>query len=179
MRACERQTINLKEDDMMIPSVWTRATTASPFETLYGVRRQLDRLFDEFSTGADDTGWSMPTEVVETDDELRFHMEVPGLRPEDIELTVENGVLTVAGEKKLERREGEGEDNYRLLERRYGRYTRSFRLPSTVATDRVNASCENGVLTIRMPKSEESRPRRIQVSGSEGAQSLTPGENRK
>ncbi|HSJ14719.1 MAG TPA: Hsp20/alpha crystallin family protein [Longimicrobiales bacterium] len=162
---------------MMIPTVWTRGTAATPFEALYGVRRQLDRLFDEFSTGADDTGWSMPAEVVETQDELRFHMEVPGLRPEDIELTVENGILTVAGEKKLERREGETDDNYRLVERRYGRYSRSFRLPSTVAPDRVQASCENGVLTIRLPKAEEAKPRRIQVTGGDGAQSLTQGES--
>lgn len=164
---------------MMIPSVWTRAAGASPYEALYGVRRQLDRLFDEFSTGADEAGWSMPAEVVETQDELRFHMEVPGLRPDDIELTVENGILTVAGEKKLERREGEADDNYRLLERRYGRYSRSFRLPNTVSTERVQASCENGVLTITLPKAEESKPRRIQVTGGDGSQSLTQGESRR
>lgn len=163
---------------MMIPSVWARAQ-ASPFETLYGVRRQLDRLFDEYATGADETGWSMPTEVVETDEELRFNMEVPGLRPEDIDITVENGTLTVTGEKKLERREGENDDAYRLVERRYGRFARSFRLPATISTERVQANCENGVLTIRLPKSEESKPRRIQVTAGDGPQSLTRGDSGK
>lgn len=165
---------------MLIPNVWTRAATpASPYETLYGVRRQLDRLFDDFSTGADEAGWSMPAEVIETDNELRFQMEVPGLRPDDIDITLENGVLTVTGEKKLERREGESDDNFRVMERRYGRYSRSFRLPNTVSSERVEASCEHGVLTIRLGKSEEAKPRRIQVSaGNGGSQSVTRGEGR-
>lgn len=161
---------------MMIPTVRSRVGN-TPFETLYGVRRQLDRIFDEFSTGIDET-WPMPTDVVETSDELRFTLEVPGLRPEDIELTVENGVLTVSGEKQMERREGESEDNYRLLERRYGRYTRSFRLPPTADAQRVEASCENGVLQIRLPRMEETKPRRIPIGGAEGQQRITGADRR-
>lgn len=161
---------------MMIPIARNR-TGMSPFETLYGVRRQLDRIFDEFSTGLDET-WPMPTDVVETEDELRFHIEIPGLRPEDVELTVENGVLTVSGEKQMERREGESEDNFRLLERRYGRYTRSFRLPPTVDANRVQASCEHGVLMIRLPRAEEAKPRRIQIQVGDGQQQVTTGSER-
>ena len=161
---------------MLIPNVRNRGV-ATPFETLYGVRRQLDRIFDEFSTGMDET-WPMPTDVVETDEELRFTLEVPGLKPEDIELTVENGVLTVSGEKQMERREGESDDNYRLVERRYGRYTRSFRLPPTVNTQRVEANCEHGVLQIRLPRMEETKPRRIPIGGSEGQQRITGADER-
>ena len=161
---------------MMIPIVRNR-TGASPFETLYGVRRQLDRIFDEFSTGLDET-WPMPTDVVETQDELRFTIELPGLRPEDIDLTVENGVLTITGEKKMERREGESEDNYRLLERRYGRYTRSFRLPPTADSNRIQASFENGVLQVRLPRIEEAKPRRIQIQAGGAQQQVTGSDNR-
>lgn len=162
---------------MLIPTVRTRAGN-TPFETLYGMRRQLDRIFDEFSTGLDET-WPMPTDVVETPEELRFTLEVPGLKPEEIELTVENGVLTVSGEKKLERREGETEDNYRLVERRYGRYTRSFRLPPTADAKRIEASCEHGVLQIRLPRMEETKPRRIPISGADAqAQRITGADHR-
>jgi HSP20 family protein len=153
---------------MMIPNVILRRGT-SPFATLNGVRQQFDRLLDEYSTGFDET-WAMPTEIVETEEELRFAIEAPGLRPEDIEVTVENNVLTVSGEKKLERREGETDDNYRLFERRYGRYTRSFRLPHTVDTNRIQASSEHGVLTIRLPRVEEAKPRRIQVAAGDTRQ---------
>ena len=161
---------------MLISNVRNRGGS-TPFETLYGVRRQLDRIFDEFSTGMDET-WPMPTDVVETNDELRFMLEVPGLKPEDIELTVENGVLTVTGEKQMERREGESEENYRLLERRYGRYTRSFRLPPTADTQRVQASCENGVLQIRLPRTEETKPRRIRIGVGDGQQQVTGADER-
>jgi HSP20 family protein len=155
---------------MVIPNVWLR--TSSPLGTLNGARRQVERLFDDYPAGISET-WTMPAEIVETADELRFAIELPGLRPEEIELTIENGVLTVSGDKKIERRDGETEDNYRLAERRYGRYTRSFRLPGTVDTNRVQANCENGVLTIRLPRAEAAKPRRIPVSGAGETQQVT------
>jgi HSP20 family protein len=82
---------------------------------------------------------------------------------------VENGVMTVAGEKRLVRREGETDDQYRLFERRYGRFVRSFRLPPTVNTDRMSAVCEDGVLTIAVPRAEEARPRKIEVRSGDAA----------
>ena len=134
----------------------------TPYDALFGVRRELDRMFEQATSGYERT-WDAPAEVIETQDEIRFSIEVPGMRPEDIDLTIESGVLTVAGEKRLSRREGETDDQYRLFERKYGRFSRSFRLPPTVATDRVNATCENGVLTITLPRAEEARPRKIEV----------------
>jgi HSP20 family protein len=155
---------------MVVPNVWLR--TSSPSGALNGARRQLERWFDDFPAQISET-WTMPAEIVETAEELRFALELPGLRPEEIELTLENGVLTVSGEKKIEQREGETVDNYRLAERRYGRYSRSFRLPGTVDTNRVEASCENGVLTIRLPRVEAAKPRRIPVANAGETQQLT------
>jgi HSP20 family protein len=156
---------------MVVPNVWLR--TSSPLGTLNGARRQLERFLADYPTQISEA-WAMPAEIVETADELRFAIELPGLRPEEIELTLENGVLTLSGDKKIEQREGETADNYRLAERRYGRHTRSFRLPGTVDTNRVQASCENGVLTIRLPRVEAAKPRRIPVAGAGETQQVTP-----
>jgi HSP20 family protein len=148
---------------MVVPNVWVR--TSAPFGTLNGMGRGLAGLFDEVLNET----WTMPAEIVESADELRFGIEVPGLRPDDIELTIENNVLTVSGEKK----QPQTEHDYRLAERRYGRFSRSFRLPATVDTNRVQASCEHGVLTIRLPRAEAAKPRRIPVSAAADTQQLT------
>jgi HSP20 family protein len=81
------------------------------------------------------TLWAMPAEVVETDEEIRFDIEAPGFREEDIDITLENNVLTIAGEKKIEQEEGRKDSDYRLFERRYGRFQRSFTVPPTVRGD--------------------------------------------
>jgi HSP20 family protein len=148
---------------MVVPNVWLR--TSAPVGTLNGTGRGLAGLFDEVLNET----WTMPAEIVESADELSFAIEVPGLRPDDIELTIENNVLTVSGEKQQQ----QTEHNYRLAERRYGRFSRSFRLPATVDTNRVHASCEHGVLTIRLPRAEAAKPRRIPVSGAADTQQLT------
>jgi HSP20 family protein len=152
---------------MVVPNVWLR--TGSPLSTLNGTRRGLENLFEDLASVQPES-WSMPAEMLESADELRFAIEVPGLRPEDIELTVDNGVLTVAGEKKHE----QTEHNYRLAERRYGRFSRSFRLPPTVDTSRVQARCEYGVLTIRLPRAEAAKPRRIPVTAGDPGQVTAP-----
>lgn len=157
----------------MLPTPWTRGTLSSPFDALWDMRREVDRLLD-FSrgSGAETASWLLPTEVHETSDELHFMIEIPGLRAEDIDLTVENNVLTVAGEKKFEREEGTDEGEYRVFERRYGRFTRSFAIPPTVDANRVEANYENGVLTVTLPKTEESRPRRIEIGASGGSRQI-------
>jgi HSP20 family protein len=119
----------------------------------------------------------MPAEVVETEEEIRFDVEAPGFRLEDLDVTVENSVLTIAGEKKFEQPEGRKESDFRLFERRYGRYQRSFALPPTVRGDRCEARYENGVLTVRLPKSEEAKPRRIQIEGA-GSRQIEDGGSR-
>ncbi len=108
------------------------------------------------------------TDVIEMEREIRVVTEMPGLKRENIEVDVENNVLTIRGEKREERREGEP-GRFHLAERRYGTFTRSFVLPRDVDADQIQADFEDGVLTIAIPKSERARRRRIQVGGMQNA----------
>ena len=131
----------------------------------------FDRLFDSLwgASGGGNRGGSLvgapETDVMETEREIRVVTEMPGLKPDDVEVDVENNVLTIRGEKREERTEGEG-GKYHLAERRYGTFARSFVLPRDVDADRIEASFEHGVLTVRIPKSERAQRRRIQVGGA-------------
>nr|ANY58115.1 Amidohydrolase [uncultured bacterium] len=131
----------------------------------------LDRFFDTVLGAGGARGGSLmrapETDVVETEREIRVATEMPGLRQEDIEVDVENNVLTIRGEKREERSEGE-QGKYHLAERRYGTFARSFVLPRDVDAERIEAAFENGVLTVRIPKSEKTQRRRIQVGGQQG-----------
>ena len=151
----------------------------------------FDRLFDALTgsiPGASGRGGgalmrSPATDVVETEREIRVHTEMPGLKRENIEIDVENNVLTIRGEKSEERTEGE-EGKYHLAERRYGTFARSFVLPRDVDSENIEASFDSGVLTVTIPKSEQARRRRIEVRGSAGgrqevgggSQAAEPGE---
>jgi len=121
--------------------------------------RDLDRMFDEAwgSTAFP----AFPVDVRQEGDEWLIEAELPGLSQEDIEITVENGVLTIAGEidKSTEKKEAD----YHLCERRHGKFSRSFKLPSTADGDKVNANLKNGILTLRIPTRAEAKPRRIEV----------------
>jgi HSP20 family protein len=107
-------------------------------------------------------------DVVETERDLRVMLELPGVAPEDVAVDLENNVLTVVGEKQERRDEGEEKHTWHLMERRYGRFTRSFMLPRDVDQDAIQASFEHGVLTITIPKSEKARRRRIEIRGGNG-----------
>lgn len=122
--------------------------------------------------GLERAGWAPAFDVEENDREIALAGEMPGLDPNDIEINLENNVLTVSGEKRLagaedpEGAEGAGgteTGRRRLRERRFGRFTRSFALPRTVQAEGITADFENGVLTVRLPKAEEARTRRIEV----------------
>ena len=102
-------------------------------------------------------------DVVETENHIQVLLELPGMKPEDIELSLENNVLTVSGEKQEERNEGDETRTYHLSERRWGRFSRSFVLPREVDPDKIEARFENGVLTITVPKTEKARRRRIEI----------------
>ena len=114
------------------------------------------------------------TDVVETEREIRVQVEMPGLKRENIEVDVENNVLTIRGEKREERTEGQ-EGRYHLAERRWGTFARSFVLPRDVDADNIQASFEDGVLTVRIPKSEKARRRKIDVGANAGAQQVGTG----
>ncbi len=161
----------------MHPFLRNRLAGVAPFEMLGDVQREMDRLLDNAwgRTPGDAAGWSVPADVVETENEIRCLLEVPGLKAEDINVTLENNVLTVSGEKKFEALQGEDARGTYHQERRYGRFDRSFILPRNVDATRVNASYDNGVLTISLPKTEESKPRRVEIRAGSGAQEITAG----
>ena len=136
------------------PSVWN---------DLFNGRREIDQVFDRFlGQAASMAGpWVPAVDVRETNDAIEVVAELPGLRPEDVEVSIENNVLSFSGEKKDTERNGEGE--YHLVERRSGRFERSFTLPRTVDAERISARFENGLLTVTLPKAEAARPRRVEV----------------
>jgi HSP20 family protein len=117
--------------------------------------------FRDFGFTAPNT-WMPPVDIFQTGDhELVLKAELPDMSREDIDITVENFVLTVKGEKKLSHEVKE--EQYHHLERRYGTFSRSFSLPQTVDSSRVAAEYKNGVLTVRLPLREEAKPRTIKV----------------
>jgi HSP20 family protein len=150
----------------------SRSGWAAPLDALLDVHRELDRVFENENTG---TGWRpLATDVVETADDVRVTMEIPGIDPAEIDITIDNNVLKIAGEKRSTRSENEN-TAWRLTERRYGRFERSFVLPRDVRSDAVDAHYENGVLTVVLPKREEAKPRRVEVRGVSGPREVGTG----
>jgi HSP20 family protein len=145
-------------------------TTASP---IFGLRREIDRLFDD-TFARDGYNWSPAVDIKETNTDLLVDLELPGLKPEDVEITADNGLLTIRGEKRGERKEGE-ENRYHLVERTYGSFMRSFTLPHGVDEDQIQAEFDNGILSIRIPKAALPQPKKIQIGGSEQKQEAAVG----
>jgi len=134
-------------------------------------------LFDDVVTPFGRMGSSMrvpDTDVVEREHAIEVVCELPGMRQDEVELNLENNVLTIAGEKQEQREESQGE-TYHLSERRWGRFSRSFVLPREVDQDRIEARFENGVLTVTIPKSERARRRRIEITQNGGEGRLESG----
>ena len=107
-------------------------------------------------------------DVLETKDDIRVTLELPGLRPENVEVSLEDNVLTISGEKREEHERAGQDDRWHLSERRYGRFSRSFVLPKEVVHDRIQAAFDGGVLTVTIPKSERVKPRRIEIQSGNG-----------
>jgi len=105
--------------------------------------------------------WMPPVDIQETDDAYRLTAELPGLTKDDINITLENNVLRLTGERKFEK--DVKEDGYQRVERTYGSFARAFTLPSQVNHDKVEAAFENGLLTITVPKAEQAKPRKIAI----------------
>ena len=139
---------------------------SDPFTSLH---REMNRLFDDaYRRGGSGVGdlIQMEIDVSETENEYRVKAELPGVNEDEIDLRLEDDMLTIRGEKKFERTEGGEKEDYHFVERSYGTFQRSLRLPTRVDADKVQASYENGVLTIALPKAQqEERRRRIQVQG--------------
>lgn len=140
-----------------------------PFRDLRTLQDEVNRLFSTNITRAfGDEGiargaWNPSVDIYENKDQIVLEAELPGMNREDFDLTVENNVITLRGERRFEKKD-EG-DNYHRVERSYGSFTRSFTLPQTVSADGAQAEYRSGVLRVTLPKREEVKARRIEVSG--------------
>jgi len=140
-------------------------TTSSP---VFGLRREIDRLFEDAFT-RDGQSWTPAVDIKETENELTVELELPGLKPENVEITAENGLLTIRGEKRSERKEKE-QSRYHLVERTYGSFMRTFQLPQGIDEEQIAAEYDNGILSLRIPKAALPQPRRIQINSGSKAQ---------
>jgi HSP20 family protein len=144
-------------------------TRYDPLSEMVTLRQAMDRLFEDsfvspltwrtIGGGADTV--SAPIDVHETADEIVVTASLPGIKPEDVDITMTGQTLTLKGEFKSDQEEDRGQYLYR--ERRFGAFNRTLQLPVRVEGDRAEASFENGVLTLHIPKSEEVKPRQIQI----------------
>jgi HSP20 family protein len=144
-------------------------TRWDPSRGLTSLQDQVNRLFEDNFTRdrsghADLASWAPPVDIYETENELALKADLPGLQDKDIDVRVENNMLTIRGERKFEN-DG-NQDNYLRVERTYGPFTRSFSLPNMVSSESVRAEYDNGVLTLHIAKPEESKPKQIKISVS-------------
>jgi HSP20 family protein len=140
----------------------------NPFGDLSRLQSQLDQLMDWPSGQRLDatrgTSWIPAVDVFEDNERLLFKIDVPEVRKEDVNVRVDNGVLTIEGSRKLENEEKK--NGYHRVERVSGKFARSFALPSTLATDAINAELKDGVLRVSVPKKREAQPRSIDIKVS-------------
>ncbi len=139
-----------------LPSLWSD----SPFADL---RKEMDQALESFFgkrsllSGAEGEKFIAPSiDIAENDNAITLTAELPGINEQDVDLSIQNGVLTLKGEKKMEKKDDK--DNYHVVERRYGSFQRSMRLPATVDEAAVSAKFENGVLTVTLPKKPGTAP---------------------
>jgi HSP20 family protein len=129
--------------------------------------REIDRVFDAFF-GQTDQGrrWVPPMDLVEAEDHFVLKADLPGLAEGDVNIEVQDGTLTISGERKAEHEQRE--KGWYRIERSFGSFNRSLTLPDGVDAERIEASFKDGVLGVRIPKPEERKPRRISISGGDG-----------
>lgn len=140
-----------------------------PFRELRSLQEDVNRLFSgsldrggasQMARG----GWMPSVDIFENKDNIVLEAELPGISPEDVNISIENNVLTLHGERKFEKKD-EG-DNFHRVERSYGSFTRSFTLPPTVSSENADASFENGILRLTLAKREEAKPRKIEIKAT-------------
>ncbi|MBM4206746.1 MAG: Hsp20/alpha crystallin family protein [Gammaproteobacteria bacterium] len=138
-------------------------TRYEPFTVLNQLQRELNRFRegDEGSSRIATAEWAPAVDIKEEDSRFVIHADIPGVNPEDIDVDMENGVLTIKGEKQSEAKTEK--DNYKRVERIYGSFYRRFSLPETADNDAISAKAKNGVLEIVIPKREAVKPKKISV----------------
>jgi len=141
-------------------------TRFQPFRGVTTLQDQINRLFNEaFDRTSDEanlTTWAPAVDIYETEHELVVKADIPEIKPEELDIRVENNILTIRGERKFEKKVNE--DNYLRVERSYGSFSRSFSLANTVNAEAIKADYKNGVLTLSIPKREEAKPKQIKVN---------------
>ena len=165
----------------------TLVRRSSPLGELVSLRQAMDRLFEDsfvrpraWASGGFD-GSSFPVDVTNAADSIMVEASLPGFKPDEVEITVENGVLSITGETRSEHREGEGESLVQEIRR--GRFSRTIALPSGIEPDKATATFEDGLLKLRIPKAEAVKPRQIRINathesstnGSSSSQGLAAG----
>ena len=142
----------------------------SPFFELTSLQERVNQLFSQAFGGFEGLGFGQPitspnflppVDILEDDHNIKLKAEIPGVKVEDLAVTLENNVITITGERKF--KDEEEEDNFHRIERRYGKFTRSFTLPAGVDSANVNAMFEDGVLNVTLPKREEFKPKQITI----------------
>ena len=152
-----------------------------PAREVDSLQSEVNRVFDAFFGGAGNGGtrarrWVPAMDLVETEDHLVLRADLPGLRKDDVNIEIKDGALTVSGERRAEHEE-KSEGFYRI-ERAFGGFSRSLTLPDGIAADKVDASFDNGVLEVRIPKPAERKPHRVEIGGASvnGSGTETTGE---
>jgi HSP20 family protein len=145
-------------------------TRWDPFRNLSSLQDQVNRLFEtSCKANADSsalTTWAPAVDIYETENELVIKADLPDVVEKDVDVRVENTMLTIRGERKFE--ESVKEDNYLRIERAYGSFSRSFSLPNTVNTDAIQATYKDGVLKVVLPKRAESKPKQVKINVTNG-----------
>jgi HSP20 family protein len=139
-------------------------TRWDPFQEMLNLRRTVDRLFDNASPDhewAQPPLWGLAVDVVENKDDFIVKASIPGINPDDLDVSYSDDTLTIKGEIKSDNEVKENQ--YHLRERRYGSFTRSISLPTKIKGGAIEASYQNGVVTLRLPKAEEVKPKRIAI----------------
>jgi HSP20 family protein len=138
-----------------------------PFRGVGDIQTEVNRLFDTWSgrsaNPAGDRMWLPAIDVHETKDDFVLSLEIPGVTEKDVHISITGDLLTIKGERRFEREAENSGTTYHRVERLYGKFERSVQLPTMVATDKVKATYRDGVLTVKLPKAEEVKPREVKI----------------
>jgi HSP20 family protein len=157
-----------------------RSRPLNPFSSLFGLQQEINRMFEEFSGGngsreAGENPIVPALDIKEDDQYLTVTADLPGVEQKDVEIALHDNVLILKGEKRSERHEKK--DSYRCVERMFGSFERRVTLPADVDSDKAEATMNNGVLTLRLPKLAGSRSKTIPIRSGTGSQSLPMSES--
>jgi HSP20 family protein len=155
-------------------------TRWDPFRDVLALQNRMNSLFQEYNRSNQDSdvlstaSFAPPVDIYEDEHKIVLKLEVPGIKESDLDIQVENNVLTVKGERKFENEEKE--ENFHRIERRYGSFYRSFTIPNTVNPESVKASYDAGVLRIELEKRAEAKPKQIKVEVGSGSKGIEGGK---